>query len=749
MREYDASHGKKAASDLANLTGIIFRANALSRVFAKYSTRADEFRAALQAASDAALEAALETADIAAGFAVGAAHSAAEAAAGAVSAAHSAAEAAGAYPADAADPVGADYPASIVWRAIRSDIDSILSRGAEPTSDLPLWPSGAPERASNAWTRLCAVLPGDQDWEVWFDWYEERLRGGSRGEDYEFVFASVPQEEWDKGPAAANAWIKAQLRGSEANLPRERIHFHDRNSFEKWLEGQEPNVPVLLATRAALRVLPASVRTGGTPGYEALAEKVLRGEAFRAVALARVSAMWPTNSRALQAALDAAAAPAAMRPLSPAGVAADAADAARLRVTRSAVRASAARAAENAALILASEAGPDASRAAWEECRFDARRLTLGAAGLSNCPIWSAAGRGQFWEDGAWPVLRTTLPKNEDWDVWIDWYDDRLRGGSRGEAYELVFASVPQEEWEKGPAVANAWIKAHLPQIVTEPGRRELPVPLENVPSVNTYAVNAAGRIAVVAGPQNVPLFPFSTSAEDHRAWLEAARTLARRLIDDIHAHKFGNFPVERYREYIERYELDLPSEPGAGNFVIADFEARALRTLFADEAQIIPSVFSSRLKAFLEAHFALRPFYPTVARMYEAINTGRLQEPPPFEEFERFSRTVAENSERFEPDVLEGLEQISQAEAAAPAEPEFGAATGQYIEPPPDPLTEPDPFKERAFSMAGATNNIVAAARRGAEMGRTLDGWDKFLHTIHDAGAVAIEWLHHFSSTL
>ena len=152
-------------------------------------------------------------------------------------------------------------------------------------------------------------------------------------------------------------------------------------------------------------------------------------------------------------------------------------------------------------------------------------------------------------------------------------------------------------------------------------------------------------------------------------------------------------------------------------------------------------------MKAFLEAHFALRPFYPTVARMYEAINTGRLQEPPPFEEFERFSRTVAENSERFEPDVLEGLEQISQAEAAAPAEPEFGAATGQYIEPPPDPLTEPDPFKERAFSMAGATNNIVAAARRGAEMGRTLDGWDKFLHTIHDAGAVAIEWLHHFSS--
>jgi hypothetical protein len=46
---------------------------------------------------------------------------------------------------------------------------------------------------------------------------------------------------------------------------------------------------------------------------------------------------------------------------------------------------------------------------------------------------------------------------------------------------------------------------------------------------------------------------------------------------------------------------------------------------------------------------------------------------------------------------------------------------------------------------MAGAANNIVAAARKGVEMGRTLDGWDKFLHTMHDAAAVAIDWLHHF----
>ena len=39
-----------------------------------------------------------------------------------------------------------------------------------------------------------------------------------------------------------------------------------------------------------------------------------------------------------------------------------------------------------------------------------------------------------------------------------------LYASSRGEAYELVFATVPIEVWDKGPAAANRWIKEHLPK---------------------------------------------------------------------------------------------------------------------------------------------------------------------------------------------------------------------------------------------------------------------------------------------
>jgi hypothetical protein len=95
---------------------------------------------------------------------------------------------------------------------IRTDIATIHKSGFMDAADSPLWSRADNREQSNeSMADLQAVLPQGEDWEVWINWYEERLRGGSRGEVYELVFASVPLDEWDKGPAAANGWIKAHL----------------------------------------------------------------------------------------------------------------------------------------------------------------------------------------------------------------------------------------------------------------------------------------------------------------------------------------------------------------------------------------------------------------------------------------------------------------------------------------------------------------------------------------------------------
>ena len=84
----------------------------------------------------------------------------------------------------------------------------------------------------------------------------------------------------------------------------------DRRSFRAWLETQPGEVGVLMAARAALRVLPL---------FAHFAEKAasprqfadLTASLFRATALARVAGTYPTRAKELAAAAAAYAADAA------------------------------------------------------------------------------------------------------------------------------------------------------------------------------------------------------------------------------------------------------------------------------------------------------------------------------------------------------------------------------------------------------------------------------------------------------
>ena len=64
------------------------------------------------------------------------------------------------------------------------------------------------------------------------------------------------------------------------------------------------------------------------------------------------------------------------------------------------------------------------------------------------------------------------LPRDGDWQVWIDWYNRRLEGVSDPEEIELVFATVPDKEREAGPAAANKWIKERLEELQKKSCRR-------------------------------------------------------------------------------------------------------------------------------------------------------------------------------------------------------------------------------------------------------------------------------------
>jgi hypothetical protein len=319
---------------------------------------------------------------------------------------------------------------------------------------------------------------------------------------------------------------------------------------------------------------------------------------------------------------------------------------------------------------------------AWAEIRADIAALQTGsAAELLDLPLWQRGAHG--WPSNRWTELQARLGDYADWEVWIRWYQERLDGGSRGKAYEWVFATVPPETWDQGPAAANAWIKAHLPKDVTPPPN--LPPPLADLDSPFAYSWTAALKVAAVPGAQNLPFYPHFDSEEHHRRALEACRKGAERLLKALREGSRYRYNVRpEYAERLRYYLKDLPKVAGEGNLLLANDQVVNLREMFAQDLETLPTGFASPLRRVIENQFALNAFYDLVKKHQDAIAASKLTLPFPAEAARRFFGVVEDETPRFfEPPVGEGLRDVERAAPPVVIAPDEVRAT-TAIQPPP-----------------------------------------------------------------
>jgi hypothetical protein len=72
-----------------------------------------------------------------------------------------------------------------------------------------------------------------------------------------------------------------------------------------------------------------------------------------------------------------------------------------------------------------------------------------------------------------WDALKGDLIYvGQGWEVWVDWYEDRLAGRTRSEAHELAYVEVPDRLWELGmsgdAAVVNTWIMRRFDRLADQ-----------------------------------------------------------------------------------------------------------------------------------------------------------------------------------------------------------------------------------------------------------------------------------------
>jgi hypothetical protein len=95
------------------------------------------------------------------------------------------------------------------------------------------------------------------------------------------------------------------------------------------------------------------------------------------------------------------------------------------------------------------------------------------ASNLAVVPLWPGSPPISVTPTSVtqtWARLRAALlAEDEDWDVWVRWYEDRLLGRpSLGDIFDIAVATLPEELWRQGPKAVNAEIR-RLIELHTSP----------------------------------------------------------------------------------------------------------------------------------------------------------------------------------------------------------------------------------------------------------------------------------------
>jgi GTPase SAR1 family protein len=292
---------------------------------------------------------------------------------------------------------------------------------------------------------------------------------------------------------------------------------YDQEYFKKQFGGLPSKATAIIASRAAMRVLPMLAHRGRDAGVFAYWKEGERDRyALAIIRCYQASAFVNSLTKADRAAY---AGPLALAASAAHAASADArtpADAAAAAPTARAAAYAAARAAARTARADADAAARTARAAAYAAARESATaratRAALAAAisrdvaqlrsaDLLASPLWGEETPPEV--ASLWLRLQRDLRSLEaGFEVWIDWYQDRLDGKPFDWEIERQWATLSNEQFSQSPAEINAYLKALRDGALTKQLRRVRAIFIGHGEVGKTSLIRALHGEDVIAGKE-------------------------------------------------------------------------------------------------------------------------------------------------------------------------------------------------------------------------------------------------------
>ena len=168
-------------------------------------------------------------------------------------------------------------------------------------------------------------------------------------------------------------------------------------------------------------------------------------------------------------------------------------------------------------------------------------------AALIDLPLWHVETPTMIL--GHWSRLKNILfaAEDEDWGVWIDWYEAQLAGVDRASvnlALEEAILLIPDEIWKAGPKVANAEIR----RLMQVHSRETLDTLVSPEPVIEGGKVTVAANAVADVPDDLVNILDLPERLG------EAVGTLLEMLAIKANARPMVVPPLTRYRLHLETH---------------------------------------------------------------------------------------------------------------------------------------------------------------------------------------------------